>query len=131
MGVTFCSRDREDEMELVTIRNGIHPRCDRHSFSSMQPVTIQRKTVGGELHWFPAFACTEAHCHRRYNTGFGYFSVAGGMIERNTQTMIACPQDGLPMYIDTFESGTGLRIWRCAHFGCTAHHAVRTAAQSL
>lgn len=117
-------------MAIVSIRMDVHPRCDRHSYSVMQPVLIQQQAGSEEPQWFPAYACTESLCHRRYNSGYGYFSVRAGAVERDSDGVVACPQDGLPMYIDAYESGIGLKIWRCSHFGCTAHQAIRGAAHA-
>lgn len=113
---------------ILSIRIDIHPRCDKHPFAIMEPVIIQQQPDNEEPGWFPAFACLEASCHRRYSTGHGYFSLSHGEMETETKLHIACPEDGLPMYIDKFESGLSMKVWRCPHFGCTAHHAVRGAS---
>ncbi len=115
-------------MTTVSIRIDIHPRCDKHPFAAMEPVVIQQQNEDEEPRWFPAFACLEEGCHRRYSTGHGYFSLSRGQMESETKLQIACPEDGLPMYIDKFESGLSMKMWRCPHFGCNAHHAVRAAA---
>lgn len=114
-------------MAMVSIRTDIHPRCDQHPFAMMEPVMVQQRLEDQPTTWFPAFACLEAGCHRRYSTAHGYFSLSRGAMGTDIRVHV-CSEDGLPMYIDKFEAGLSMTIWRCAHFGCAAHHALRGAA---
>ena len=100
-------------MTSAETRREIHPLCYEHH-TEMTPVQIRLKTKIGPTKSL-TYACREPSCLIHYAKRHGYFMLpAGNQVEEEITPSIACPYDGMPMYLAKVRRGDrSFRLWRC------------------
>jgi hypothetical protein len=96
---------------IVTMRQDILPRCDRH-FASTKFYRFGNPTGAG----FKAYQCEVSGCTRAYNSSQGYLDIDEKLGAVADQRQQRCQKDGSPMFLH--ESEGGAETWRCAQIGC-------------
>lgn len=69
--------------------------------------------------------CDEPACRRRYDPHTGYFD-AGEGISVATQPM--CDEHGTYVYLESFDSTTGAKVWRCPCANCATEKVIAKLA---
>jgi hypothetical protein len=115
-------------MISVHLRSDIKPHCDRHPSRYMIFVFLQLEP-GIDKPWQPAYICTEHNCPRHYNPNYGYFNIFKQRVDPDTLRRVPCPNDALPMFVESVDIGHQMWTWRCSEFACDGS-SLQAATQS-
>ncbi len=104
-------------MTFVQMRTDLLPLCQVHP-APMVSVVVWLK-VASDVFPKPCYACAEAGCRYHYDIVHGYFKISEGeSIERDMNYWNKCSREGLPMFIESFQTERDRRTWRCGQLGC-------------